>query len=191
MYEIRIHGRGGQGGVLAASVLAEALFAEGKCVQAFPNFGVERRGAPVAAFVRFDSEWIELRCQIYNPDFIILLDPTLIGNASIVQGLKPGGNVLINSDQSPDRFADLGDFNIATVDASSIALEHKLGSQGSPIVNTAILGAFAKFSELLELESVKSAVGQKIPYNREQNMAAVVDSYENVILPTLNVGCSE
>ncbi|MEA2063705.1 MAG: 2-oxoacid:acceptor oxidoreductase family protein [Gemmatimonadota bacterium] len=184
MFEIRIHGRGGQGGVLAAAVLAEALFSEGKHVQAFPNFGVERRGAPVAAFVRFDNRRIELRCHIYTPDFVIVLDPTLAESPSVVQGLKAGGKMLINSADPPGSFSALGDFTIATVDANSIALEHKLGSVGSPIVNTAILGAFARFAGLVGLDSVTRAVAGVIPYETEENTAAVNDSYRKVVLPS-------
>ena len=184
MFEIRFHGRGGQGAVVAGNVLAASLFAEGKYVQAFPHFGVERRGAPVAAFVRFDDRPIELRCHIYTPDYVIILDPSLAESCSVVEGLKKGGKVLVNSVEKPEKFTGLGDFMVATVDASSIALENKLGPPASPIVNTAILGAFARFSEIVSLESVIEAVTEFIPLKIEQNTTAVRQSYEKVVLPS-------
>ncbi|MFQ6090097.1 MAG: 2-oxoacid:acceptor oxidoreductase family protein, partial [Candidatus Bipolaricaulia bacterium] len=104
MKEIRFHGRGGQGAVVASQILASALFKEGKYVQSFPAFGVERRGAPVAAFIRVDEEPILLRCEIYRPDHVVVLDPTLIAAVDVATGLKGGGWVLINSDREPAEF---------------------------------------------------------------------------------------
>jgi len=183
MFEIRFHGRGGQGAVVAGNVLAASLFAEGKYVQAFPHFGVERRGAPVAAFVRFDERPIELRCHIYTPDYVIILDSSLTENRAVVKGLKQGGKVLVNSPEAPEKFSGLGDFSIASVDASTIALENKLGSTASPIVNTAILGAFARFSGIVSLESVIDSVAGFIPRKTEENINAVRQSYNKVVLP--------
>jgi 2-oxoacid:acceptor oxidoreductase gamma subunit (pyruvate/2-ketoisovalerate family) len=183
VYEIRFHGRGGQGAVVAGNVLAASLFAEGKYVQAFPHFGVERRGAPVAAFVRFDDRPIELRCHIYTPDYVIILDPTLAESSSVVEGLKKGGKVLVNSTENPEKLTGLEDFIVATVDASSIALENKLGSIASPIVNTAILGALARFTGIVSLESIIKMVTEFIPRNTEQNITAVRQSYQKVVLP--------
>lgn len=164
----------------AARVLAMSLFAEGKWVQAFPHFGVERRGAPVAAFVRFDTGPIELRCHIYHPDFVIILDPTLAGSEAVVEGLEPGGSVLLNSEVAPDGLEAFNGYRVATVDASSIALEHKLGSPSSPIVNTAILGAFARFSGLVKLESVIDSVSELIKRKTDSNVAAVKDSFDRL-----------
>ena len=98
MVEVRFHGRGGQGAVVASEILATALFHEDKAVQAFPAFGVERRGAPVAAFLRCDDTPIRLRCQIYQPDQVIVLDPTLLSAVDVTAGLKNDGSILINSD---------------------------------------------------------------------------------------------
>ena len=180
MTEIRIHGRGGQGAVAAAHVLALALFREGKWVQAFPNFGVERRGAPVAAFVRFDSQPIELRCHIYHPDYVIVLDPTLAETKAVTEGLAAGCSVLLNSGLSPEKLEQFGEFHTATVDASTIALENKLGAPANPIVNTAILGAFARFSGLVTLESVTEAIRELIKRKQEANVAAVQASFERL-----------
>lgn len=180
MTEIRIHGRGGQGAVAAAHVVAMALFAEGKWVQAFPHFGVERRGAPVAAFVRFDKQPIELRCHIYHPDYVIVLDPTLSASAAVARGLTPGCSVLLNSAGGPDELGQFGAFRSATVDASSIALEHGLGQPANPIVNTAILGAFARFSGVVALDSVIEAVLELIKRKQDANVAAVQASYDSL-----------
>jgi 2-oxoacid:acceptor oxidoreductase gamma subunit (pyruvate/2-ketoisovalerate family) len=171
--ELRIHGRGGQGAVVASKVLASALFAEGLSVQAFPAFGVERRGAPVTAFVRFSRGPILLRCEIQTPDDLIILDPTLIKAVDVTQGLKPGGTILINSDRPPETYAGLAQsFRVALVDASAIAREHDLGSKTQPVVNTAILGAFAADSGVVGLEAICAAIADAVPGKREQNIAA-------------------
>jgi 2-oxoacid:acceptor oxidoreductase gamma subunit (pyruvate/2-ketoisovalerate family) len=171
--ELRIHGRGGQGAVVASKVLASALFAEGSSVQAFPAFGVERRGAPVTAFVRFSSGPILLRCEIQTPDDLIILDPTLIKAIDVTQGLKPGGTILINSDRPPETYASLTkSFRVALVDASAIAREHGLGSKTQPVVNTAILGAFAADSGVVGLEAICEAIAEAVPGKREQNIEA-------------------
>ena len=107
MIEIRIHGRGGQGAVIASEVLASAFFKEGKFVQAFPAFGVERRGAPVAAFTRVDDQPIRIRHFIYEPDHIIILDPTLIESTQVDSGLKENGWIIINTDRPPKDFRAL------------------------------------------------------------------------------------
>ena len=166
----------------AAHVLALALFREGKWVQAFPHFGVERRGAPVAAFVRFNDRAIELRCQIYTPDFVIVLDPSMAGSPATVEGLRPGGGVLVNSELRPEEIESYRGFKAATVDASSIATAHKLGTPASPIVNTAILGAFARFSRIVSLDSVIDSVTDLIRRQSEANVAAVRESCERVII---------
>ncbi len=182
MTEIIIHGRGGQGAVAAAHVLAMALFAEGKWVQAFPHFGVERRGAPVASFVRFDKQPIELRCHIYHPDYVIVLDPTLSDSAAVARGLAPGCSVLLNAPDGPGELEQFGAARTATVDASSIALRHRLGQPANPIVNTAILGAFARFSAVVALDSVIEAVLELIKRKQDANVAAVRASYDSLRL---------
>lgn len=173
MRELRIHGRGGQGAVIASKVLAVAFFHEGRSVQSFPAFGVERRGAPVTAFLRVDDAPIRLRYEIINPDDLVVLDPTLITAIDITTGLKPGGTILINSPAGPEAYAHLGpNFRIATVDASTIAQEFELGSRTQPIVNTAIVGAFAAFTGLVKLDSVCDAIVEEVPVHPDANVAA-------------------
>lgn len=172
MRELRIHGRGGQGAVIASKLLASALFLEGKSVQSFPAFGVERRGAPVTAFLRLSDGPILLRCEVTAPDDLVVLDPTLIAAVDVAAGLKPGGTVLVNAEEGPETFPGLvGRFRVATVDASAIARRHGLGSKTQPIVNTAILGAFAAFSGIVGLESVCRAIEAEVP-RPEANVAA-------------------
>lgn len=180
MIELRFHGRGGQGSVIASKILAVALFKEGKHVQAFPVFGVERRGAPVAAFLRMDDNPIYIRCNVYNPDHIVVLDPTLIGAIELTSGLKEGGSILINTDKNPDQFSEFNEFHVATVDANAIAIKHHLGSRTQPIVNTSILGAFAKFSNLVQLESVLEAIQETIPIAPDKNAEAAREAYEKL-----------
>jgi 2-oxoisovalerate ferredoxin oxidoreductase gamma subunit len=178
MIEIRIHGRGGQGAVIASEVLAAAFFKEGKYVQAFPAFGVERRGAPVAAFTRVDDQPIRIRHFIYEPDHILILDPTLMKNTDVDSGLKENGWILINTDRAPKVFSQFSRFRVATVDANRIALEYKLGSPTAPIVNTAILGAFSKITGLITIKSIIEAVEEFVPMNRAGNAAATKEAYE-------------
>ena len=173
MRELRFHGRGGQGTVVASKLLAVALFREGRQVQSFPAFGVERRGAPVTAFLRVSDAPILLRCEITQPDDLVILDPTLIGATDVTAGLKAGGSILINSAQPPDGYPDLARrFRVATVDASGIAQRFGLGSKTQPIVNTAILGALAVATELVTLDSVCEAIREEVPHKPEANMNA-------------------
>jgi len=155
--EIRFHGRGGQGAVIGSEVLAHAFFIEDKYVQAFPAFGVERRGAPVTAFCRIDNKSINLRNQIYEPDHIVVLDSTLLETVGITQGLKKNGTVVVNGKQNPSYYREfLGDeYQLYVVDAASVAVKYHLGSPSNPIVNTAILGAFSKATGLVKIESVE------------------------------------
>jgi len=158
MIEIRIHGRGGQGGVTLAKILAAAEHREGRSVQAFGVYAAERSGAPVQAFLRCDNEPIHNPNQIYEPDHLIVLDPTLISPV-ILSGLKPGGWILLNCEKSPEHYAGqerVAAFRIATVDASSIAVRHGLGSRTVPIVNTALAGAAARLLGM-NMESVLAA----------------------------------
>lgn len=178
MLEIRIHGRGGQGAVIAAELLASAFFKEGKYVQAFPSFGPERRSAPVQAFVRVDDAPIRLRCDIYRPDHLLVLDAALVHAVDVTSGLKDGGWILINSNKSPESFGFPGQFRVATVDASAIAVKHRLGSSTSPIVNTVLLGAFARVTGLVGIEAVVAAIDEGAPVNKEANIAAARESYE-------------
>lgn len=182
MVEIRIHGRGGQGAVIASKVLANAFFLEDKFVQAFPAFGVERRGAPVVAFSRVDASPILLRCEIYNPDHLIVLDSALTETIDITSGLKKGGWIIINSHKKPEDFPYVDDYRVAVVDANEIAWKHKLGSRATPIVNTAILGAFAKSTGLVQLDSVVQAVLDAVPVNPDGNKQATIDAFNQTVI---------
>ena len=185
MIEVRFHGRGGQGAVIASEILASALFAEGKFVQAFPAFGIERRGAPVTAFLRMSSSPIRLRCQIESPDHVVILDPTLIPVVDVTAGLKEGGWILINTDHEPGDFSGLVSkgSRIATVDAANIAVRHKLGGRTNPIVNTAILGAFASVTGLVKLESIIKAIEEGVPLKPSQNREAAREAFSSVQTP--------
>ncbi len=178
MIEIRFHGRGGQGTVVASKILADAILKGGKFVQAFPEFGVERRGAPVFAFIRVSDSPIYLRSKIYKPDHIVVLDPTLIEAINVTDGLKDGGIILINSSKSPSEFNFNGNYKVMTVDATSIAVKHRLGSAASPIVNTAILGAVIKALPLAKMEDLLEAIEEGVPVKIEENKKAAQEAYD-------------
>ncbi len=180
MIEGRIHGRGGQGAVIASKVLADAVFREGRFVQSFPSFGVERRGAPVAAFTRIDEKPVRLRCQIYSPDHVMVLDPSLMQVVDVTAGLKPGGWVLINSEQPPSAFHLPSEYRVATVDAIAIAIKYRLGPRTAPIVNTAILGAFSRITDIVRLEAVCNAVNAAVPLKKDDNVSATREAYDAV-----------
>ncbi len=157
MIEIRIHGRGGQGGVTLAKLIATTRFLQGESVQAFGLYAAERSGAPLQAFCRYDSEPIKNRNLVYEPDHVIVLDPTLIAPA-ITSGLKPGGWILINVPEPPESFVeDYPGHRLATVDATTIARANRLGTRSVPIVNTALAGALARMLGF-ELASVHAAL---------------------------------
>jgi len=177
MYEVRFHGRGGQGAVTAARLLADAAFREGKDVQSFPIFGVERRGAPVAAFTRMDDKPIDIKTQIYEPDVVIVLDPTLIGVIDVADGLKDNGKIVINSKKKPADFK-LGDTQVYTIDATDIATKHGLGTKTNPIINTAILGAYAKAIGNIGMDAIEQAIEHKVPVKKEENKNAAREAYE-------------
>ncbi len=183
MIEIRFHGRGGQGAVVASNILAEAAFREGKDVQAFPYFGVERRGAPVTAFTKIDENPIRVRSQIYEPDYVVVLDQSLLRSIDVAQGIKPGGLILVNIDKRPGEIRKeiKSQVKLATVDATGIALRHTLGTKAAPIVNTAILGAFARITGLVKIESIVDSIKMKAPIKKDENAQAAKEAYDNVI----------
>jgi len=165
VFQLRIHGRGGQGVVTAAELLSAAAFVEGRHAQAFPSFGSERTGAPVVSFCRIDDKPIRSREPISHPDALIVQDPTLLHQVNLFEGLSPDGYMLINTQHS---FADLGlaDFvkqfraeRMLTVPASELAREHV----GRPIPNAALLGGFAGLSGLVSIDSVAAAVEERFP----------------------------
>lgn len=168
--------------MVASKVLAVAFFHEGLYVQSFPAFGVERRGAPVMAFLRVDRDPIELRVNIYEPDHIVVLDPTLIGAVDVTSGLKKGGWVLINSSHPPESFDHLKNFRTTTVDATSIAIRNGLGSRTNPIVNTAILGAFSKVTGFVGIDSIALAIREEVPVKKGENAKAAREAYSEVKL---------
>ena len=180
--EIRIHGRGGQGGVTLAELIARAAYKEGKWVQAFPYFGAERRGAPVKAFARISDEPILVRSQIYNPDYVIVLDESLLDVANVTEGLKENGTIIINTTLRPEEM-DISGYKIATVDATGIALELGLLVAGLPVVNTAMAGAFAKATGEITIESVVEAIKEEWKGAAgEKNAKAAILAYERLSL---------
>jgi 2-oxoacid:acceptor oxidoreductase gamma subunit (pyruvate/2-ketoisovalerate family) len=178
MVEIRFHGRGGQGTVIASKILADALAREEKYVQAFPQFGVERRGAPVYAFIRIDSEPIYVRSKIVHPDHIIVVDPTLIDAIDVSEGLKKGGSILINTSRRPGDFPQLArSFRIFTIDANEIALKYGLGTRAAPIVNTPLLGAVPRVFDFVQLTSIIESIRAGVPQKPDDNAAAASEAY--------------
>lgn len=180
MLEIRFHGRGGQGTVVASILLAKAFFAAGYEVQTFPFFGVERRGAPVEAYVRVDKEKILLRTNVTTPDHVVVHDRTLLGSIDVAKGLKPGGIILINSPSPPERTGHHSDFQLASVDASRIALRHRLGTRTHPIANTPMIGAFAGVLGMPPLESIFAAIREDLPGKMEDNIRAAEEAFREV-----------
>ncbi|HSA96487.1 MAG TPA: 2-oxoacid:acceptor oxidoreductase family protein [Acidobacteriota bacterium] len=178
MVEIRFHGRGGQGTVVASKILADAIAKENKWVQAYPEFGVERRGSPVVAFIRIDDRPIYDKSRIYAPDDVVVVDPTLVEAIDITEGLKPGGTIIINSDRPPEDFPFHGKFQVRTINATEIAVKHKLGSLAAPIVNTAIAGAVIKILGLAQLGSLVAAIRDGIAMKPEDNVKAAMEAYE-------------
>lgn len=179
--EIRLHGRGGQGVVFAATAIAEAAYREGKYVQAFGIYGAERRGAPVTAFVRVGDKPEMPRCQIQQPDIVVSFDVNL-SREQVLKGLKAGGILLVNSDSEEkcSIFCNGRGYDTRIVDASGIAMKNGLASVGIPIINTVMLGALAKVSGVCSLASLQSVLQEKIPGKMESNLAAARDGYDGV-----------
>lgn len=183
MQEIRFHGRGGQGTVLLSVVLAKAFFTAGYEVQTFPVFGVERRGAPVEAYLRLDHQKILVRSNIYTPDHVVVQDIRLLGSVDVTKGLQEGGWILFNARALPDdpRFAP---YRIAAVDATGIALELGLGTRTHPIINTAMIGAFARMLSAPPLPAIVEAIKTEIPVRQAENAEAARRAFDRVQLAT-------
>jgi len=181
MFQVRIHGRGGQGVVTGAEMLSVAAFHEGRYAQAFPSFGSERMGAPVMAFCRIDDKDIRLREPVMEPDALIVQDTTLLHQVDLFKGLATTGYIILNSSRP---FADLGlgEFagrfdprRLAAVPATEIALKHV----GRPVPNVPLLGAFAALSGQIRLESVVAAIRSKFPSRiAEANVAAAAAAFD-------------
>lgn len=174
MIEIRLHGRGGQGAVTAAEILAKAAFEDGKYCQAFPFFGAERKGAPVMAFTRIADKQIRRRYQVYNPDYVIVLDETLLEAVDVLSSLKEGSKVIINSKEDINLGKEIDSYSI---DATGIALE----VLGVPIVNTVMLGAFASVTGEVTLDSIIKMTKDNFPGKiGEKNAEATKIAYEMI-----------
>ncbi len=179
MIEVRFHGRGGQGTVVASIILAKALFESGFYVQSFPLFGVERRGAPVEAYLRWDSKKILVRTNVYNPNHVVVMDATLLQNIDITSGLKPGGWILLNMPQG-ELNVNFPGYRVALVDATQIARKHGLGTRTHPIVNTAMVGAFARVFGVPDLSALKRVIMEEIPVKPDKNVDAAKEAFEEV-----------
>jgi 2-oxoacid:acceptor oxidoreductase gamma subunit (pyruvate/2-ketoisovalerate family) len=179
MLSIRLHGRGGQGAVTAANILALAAYLDGYQVRANPFYGPERRGAPVAAFLRIDRQPIRLKSQIYQPDCIMVLDARLPHVINVLEGLKPGGTVILNSPLFPEELSERDQVtHVVVVDANKIAKE----TLGVAITNTTMLGAFARAYTIITLKSIKEAIHKTFPDSQqaELNFRAASAAYEKV-----------
>ncbi|MGB5987680.1 MAG: 2-oxoacid:acceptor oxidoreductase family protein [Desulfobacterales bacterium] len=179
--EIRFHGRGGQGAVTAAKMLASAAAEEGKCVASFPMYGFERRGMPVIAFTRVDDKPIREKTQIYTPDCLMVIDPTLLGLPNLFDGLKPGGVLILNSAKAPkERLADNLE-KVGVVNATHIAL----CEIGRDIPNTALIGALAATTGWISLDSVLKGLGDYLEGEiLEQNIRNATRGYKEVEVQT-------
>ncbi len=179
MIEIRWHGRGGQGAVTSGEILTLAAIDEGKFAQGFPAFGPERRGAPVAAFTRVDDKQIKMRCNIYNPDVVVVLDAGLIDVVHVTEGLKPDGFLIVNTTRSAKEMKEEVSFSgcVATVDATRIAWDEL----GRPITNTTMLGAILKLVPIVKVDSLtiplEKRFGEKIA---KKNINALNRAYKEV-----------
>ncbi len=169
MIEVRFHGRGGQGAVTSAELVAQAAINEGLYAQAFPNFGPERRGAPVLSFLRVSDKQIRIRSKVYTPDAIVILDPTLLSSVNPSDGLKAGGFVVINSNKSEEELRQLfPGFKIACVDATRIAREEL----GVPITNTTMLGSLIKATSIIDLASLDEPTRKRFGLIAKKNVNA-------------------
>lgn len=167
MHEITIHGRGGQGSVTTGQIMAISAFYDGKYCQSFPKFGVERAGAPVQAFTRIDKKPINVRSEVYSPDVAVVLDSSLLKTVDITKCLKKGATIIINSNKSQKELGIKGDFDVHIVDATDIAID----IFKRPIVNTPMLGAFAKITGLVTIRALKRAVDDQFQKTKGHKIA--------------------
>jgi len=180
MIEIRFHGRGGQGSVTCAELLALAAIGEGKYAQAFPSFGPERRGAPVVAFCRISDQPIRIRANVYEPDIVVVLDSTLLKIVNVAAGMKPNGILITTSKDSPEKVKELLKIKnrLAVVDAIRIAME----ILGVPITNTAMLGSLVKASEIIKKESFIPPLEERFGRIAGKNISAFERAYQETVL---------
>ncbi len=181
LIEIRWHGRGGQGAVTSAELVAQAAINEGRYAQAFPAFGAERRGAPVVAFVRIRTdEPIRVRAEVAEPDVVVVLDPGLLRIVDVTSGLKANGMVVINTKKQPEQIRQEFSLNwsLATVDATKIARE----LLGVPIVNTSMIGALLRATGVVKLESLFQPLKQRFGRLAERNISAMKRAHEETLI---------
>ncbi len=180
LHEIRWHGRAGQGVITSSRLLAQAALLEGRHVQAFPEFGPERLGAPISGFTRISDEVIETRSQIYNPGFVVVLDPSLLAIVNVTRGLPEKGKVILNSPKRSKEIAlklSLSEDRVNTIDATHLAMQ----IAGRPIVNTAMLGALARVAPLASLGSIEKAIKDRFSGDlAERNVELIRRVYEMV-----------
>ena len=179
-YEIRWHGRGGQGAITAAKILAQAAYLEGyQGVTAAPSFGAERRGAPVSASTRISPQTIMVVSQVEKPNIVVVLDHTLLKYDEVTSGLVKGGWLIVNSWRHPRQLGLKGGFNIATADATKVCSSLGLVVAGLTIVNTAILGAFVRATEVVGLASIEKVIRERFSNSAADiNLAVITQTYE-------------
>jgi 2-oxoacid:acceptor oxidoreductase gamma subunit (pyruvate/2-ketoisovalerate family) len=184
MHEILWHGRGGQGVVLAAQILAEAAYIEGfRGVTSAPTFGPERRGAPLTASTRIADEPVRTFSQVAPADIAVILDPSLLAAATAGEMLRGNGLVIVNTPLKPEAMGIDGRFTVATIDAAGTAREHHLSMGGVPVVNTPLLGAFCRASGLVSLESIEEGLKKKMPHGRASfNFQAIRTAFERTTI---------
>ena len=179
--EIRWHGRGGQGAVTSAELLAQAAINEGKYAHAFPSFGPERRGAPVLAFVRISSKQpIKIRAEITQPDIVVVLDPGLLRIVNVTSGLKANGMIIINTRKQAEQLRQEFDINysLVTIDATSIARQ----ILGIPITNTTMVGALVRATGVVKLESLFEPLSHRFGHLAERNINAMKKAYQETVV---------
>jgi 2-oxoacid:acceptor oxidoreductase gamma subunit (pyruvate/2-ketoisovalerate family) len=180
LLEVRWHGRGGQGAWTASELLARAAIYEGKHIQSFPEFGPERMGAPVTAFTRISTEPIKIHCAVYNPNVVAVLDPTLIKTVPVAEGLSEGGAIIVNSKDDPAeirKILNVDKGKVLTAPATEIAIK----ILGMPITNTAMLGAVARVTGVVNLESLEKVIKERFRKDiAEKNFTVIKEAYKEV-----------
>jgi len=182
--EFRLHGRGGQGIVVAASIFAEAVFLSGKYARAFSLFGAERRGAPVTAFIRISPERLMPRSRIYHPDYVVVFDAT-ISRQTLFSGLQEEGNLIVNAGEDWRKLfeknrTNLCQYKVFQIEAKEIALKNNLAIGSFPMVNTVMLGAMAKVSGLVNLEHLTASIKKRVSVSLDANINATTEGFASV-----------
>jgi 2-oxoacid:acceptor oxidoreductase gamma subunit (pyruvate/2-ketoisovalerate family) len=187
MHEMCLYGRGGQGVVTAAEIISESLVLNGKYIASFPMFGVERRGAPVTAFVRFDEKPIRIKSRIYHPDCILLFDSRMLHLTDIYAGLKPGSIMVANTSKLSREELHINVSTLGLVDATRIGITE----MGSPIVNTGMIGAFAAVTGWISIDSILLAIaGRYKDELRTKNQRCARAGFEEVIIEHFDGSCA-